>query len=81
MSLLKSIIPQIHKEGYYFICIFAVVTLILSLFSKNLGVIGTILTIWCIYFFRDPERVTPIGENFVISPADGLIQKIEMAMP
>jgi phosphatidylserine decarboxylase len=76
MEMLKRIIPPIHKEGYYFVCIFAVVTVFLGYFFESLSIVGTIATIWCFFFFRDPIRVTPINENYVISPADGIIQNI-----
>jgi phosphatidylserine decarboxylase len=81
METLKHILPTIHREGYYFIFIFAAVSLFLGYFSGPLGWVGAILTIWCVFFFRDPHRVTPIGDNFVVSPADGVVQKIEFAKP
>ena len=71
-----SYLPNIHKEGYIFIVIFFVITLMLFAFSKTLGIIGVALTIWCACFFRDPERVTPILDNVVVSPADGLVESI-----
>jgi phosphatidylserine decarboxylase len=77
MDLIKTIIPTIHKEGYIFIFIFLLATIVLAYISKPLGVIGLILSLWCCYFFRDPERITPIGEKLIISPADGVVQKIE----
>lgn len=77
--MIKSFIPSIHKEGFIFIIIFLVVTIILGSFSNFLGAVGLILSLWCCYFFRDPERVVPIGENLIISPADGVVQKIEDA--
>ncbi len=79
--ILKFIFPPIHKEGYPFVIAFAIVTSILSIISGFLGTIGAILTIWCLFFFRDPKRVCPEGENFVLSPADGLVQKITEAYP
>ena len=72
----NDLAKYIHKEGYIFIFLFAVVSLVLSTFSSNLGLIGCVLTIWCIYFFRNPTRVTPVGESLVISPADGVVQNI-----
>lgn len=74
--MLKVILPSIHKEGYYFIGIFAVVSLIMGHFVTVFGWIGAILTAWCIFFFRDPDRVTPVNDKLVISPADGVVQKI-----
>lgn len=81
MDFLKKFIPPIHSEGYYFIAIFAIISFILGNFIAPLGWIGFVATLWCAYFFRDPNRVTPIADNFIISPADGVIQKIEKAMP
>ena len=70
---LKNFIPPINTAGYPFIILFALFALILSLISDFLGWIGFILTLWCVYFFRDPERVTPKKKNVLISPADGKI--------
>lgn len=71
----------IHREGYIFIVIFGVVTFILGSFSTTLGWLGIISTAWCAYFFRNPERVTPINDNLVISPADGIVQGIKEVTP
>lgn len=79
MDLLKIVIPPIHKEGYFFIVIFASISLLMGYFAASLGWLGAILTIWCVFFFRDPIRVTPIGNQLVTSPADGIVQKIELA--
>ena len=68
---------KIHKDGYLFIGIFIVVTALISIIWSALGWICGIITLWCVSFFRDPDRVTPENENYVISPADGIIQKIE----
>ena len=73
IDLLKSIIPPIHRAGYPFIILFIVCTIIFSTLSNFLGWIGVILTIWCVYFFRDPERVTPKKDNILVAPADGKI--------
>lgn len=74
--MLNSVFPKIHKEGYRFLAIAIIVTFILLLISKFLGFIGILLTIWVYYFFRDPDRVSIQNENFLVSPADGLISKI-----
>ena len=66
----------INKAGYPFIGIFIFVTLVLFSFSDFLGWVGFILSLWCVYFFRDPQRVTPVDNNVFISPADGKILKI-----
>jgi|SRR5688572_23702289 phosphatidylserine decarboxylase len=84
MSVVASIRGQlvpIHREGYPFIGMFALASLILFWISSPLGWIGTVLTIWCALFFRDPVRVTPIREGLVIAPADGRISKIINAVP
>ncbi len=75
------ILAPLHREGWVFVAIFLVCTLILGLISDTLGWIGVILTGWCVYFFRDPERVTPIRPDLVISPADGFVQAIAHANP
>ena len=61
----------IHKEGYIFIAIFATVTFVLGSFSITLAWIGGICTVWCAYFFRNPERVSPISDDLIVSAADG----------
>jgi phosphatidylserine decarboxylase len=71
----------IHKEGYFFAGIFGFIALVLWVLSSFLGWIGLILTIWCLYFFRNPGRVTPIREGLVISPADGIVQLITEVVP
>ncbi|MFK7903232.1 MAG: phosphatidylserine decarboxylase [Nitratireductor sp.] len=84
MSLLNTIqksFAPIHKAGYPFIAIFLVITVFLGYFSVNLFWVGLILTAWCAYFFRDPQRVTPVDDNFVISPADGKISHIGQVVP
>ncbi len=82
LSSMSSVLTPIHREGYPFIAIFAGVTLILFwLGVPSLGWIAVVLTVWCAYFFRDPERVTPLGEGLVISPADGRISAIEQVVP
>lgn len=84
MSVLESIrkqIPPIHPEGYIFIAIFAVVTLVAGWIFDPLFWIGLVLTLWCAYFFRDPVRVTPQGEDLVVSPADGTISAVGPAAP
>lgn len=76
-----NILAPLHPAGWPFVSAFAVITLILSYFSTPLGLIGFVLTLWCIYFFRNPARTTPVREGLVISPADGLVVKIEDAIP
>ncbi|NBV05949.1 MAG: phosphatidylserine decarboxylase [Proteobacteria bacterium] len=77
IDALKLASFPIHKEGYKFIIIFALVTILISLLSSKLGLVGLVLTLWCIFFFRDPERVIPTEANSIISPADGVVTLIE----
>ncbi|MCK5644819.1 MAG: phosphatidylserine decarboxylase [Gammaproteobacteria bacterium] len=81
MTMLGTFIKPMHREGIKFVSFFAIVTALLFLLSNILGWIGVILTIWCYYFFRDPQRTTPTREGLIISPADGVISLIEKAVP
>jgi len=74
--MFNTIFPNIHKEGYKFLAIAIVATFIILLFSKFLGVIFILITIWVYYFFRDPERYSINDDTFLVSPADGLITSI-----
>ena len=77
LDALKLVTFPIHKEGYKFIFIFAIATAILALISNVLGLIGLVATLWCIFFFRDPERFVPLEDNVIISPADGVVTRVE----
>jgi phosphatidylserine decarboxylase len=77
LDALKLVTFPIHKEGYKFIFIFAIATAILALMSNFLGLIGLVITLWCIFFFRDPERFVPLEDNAIISPADGVVTRVE----
>src|SRR5579862_6793355 len=84
MSIVQSIRSQmvpVHREGYPFIGTFALASLILFLFWAPLGWLGTVLTIWCVLFFRDPVRVTPVREGLVVAPADGRVSMITQVLP
>ncbi|MBL6857271.1 MAG: phosphatidylserine decarboxylase [Pelagibacteraceae bacterium] len=74
--MLNSVFPKIHKEGYRFLAIAVIITFVCLLFSKALGLITILLTIWVYYFFRDPERISIQDDSFLVSPADGLISNI-----
>ena len=74
--MFNTIFPNIHKEGYKFLAISIIATFIVLLFSKFLGSILIILTIWVYYFFRDPDRYPINDDSFLVSPADGLITDI-----
>jgi len=81
VDTVKNVFVPVHREGYPFIGAFAAATLILGFFSINLFWIGLILTAWCAYFFRDPQRVTPVDDRLVISPADGVVSAVGPAVP
>ena len=74
--MLDKIFPKLHQEGYKFLVISAVVTLILWLISDFFGFIFTLITIWVYYFFRDPERIIIEDDSYLVSPADGRISAI-----
>jgi phosphatidylserine decarboxylase len=79
--ILDTVMTPIHKAGWPFIALFAAVTIVLFFIAEELGWLGVILTAWCVYFFRDPDRMTPLGDTLVISPADGAVQMIDRAAP
>ena len=74
--MFNSIFPKIHKEGYKYLAISILITFIVLFFSKLLGSIFILISIWVYYFFRDPERYSINDENYLVSPADGLITDI-----
>ena len=74
--MLDLLFPKLHKEGYRYLAIAGIVTFIFLLLSKTLGLISIIITVWVYYFFRDPERFSINNNDFLISPADGVISQI-----
>jgi len=76
MALPDNILVPINKAGWPFIGAFAAGTVVLFAIATPLGWIGVILTLWCVYFFRDPDRVTPQRDGLVVSPADGVVLPI-----
>jgi len=81
LSWRRFILPPMHPEGRRFVAIFAGIAALLWWAWMPLGIFGVVLTIWCFYFFRNPERVTPVGTHWVISPADGIVQAITDVLP
>ena len=74
--MLDKIFPKIHPEGYKFLVIVIVVTIFLYFFSSFLGLLGLFLSVWVYYFFRDPERISINDDNYLVSPADGLVLQV-----
>ncbi|MCF3641571.1 phosphatidylserine decarboxylase [Rhizobium sp. TRM95111] len=84
MSLVDTVrntFVPIHRDGWKFVAAFFVVSLVLGLLWEPLMWIGFLLTAWCAYFFRDPQRVTPQDDDIVVSPADGRVSSIAMVTP
>jgi len=81
ISLTKYLWFPINREGWPFVALFAVVALLLGQLWPPLGWLGVILTCWCAWFFRDPDRVTPVRDGLVVSPADGVVQLLGLAPP
>ena len=75
--MIDKVFPKIHNEGFKFLVIFVVATIILYFIHGFLGFVGLILTIWCYYFFRDPERISIDNDEYLTSPADGIILSVE----
>ena len=80
-DVLKPVMVPINREGYAFVTLFGIVTVALGLVCEPLWIPGLILTAWCAYFFRDPDRVTPTRPGLVIAPADGVVQMIRDVPP
>ena len=78
---MKTILVPINSAGWPFIALFAVIALALGYLAQPLGWVGLVLTLWCVYFFRDPDRVTPTRPGLVIAPADGRVCLVDEAVP
>lgn len=79
--MLRQVLAPIHRDGWRFIAAFAFATLLLFWLAKPLGWLGVLATAWCVYFFRDPWRVSPQREGLVLAPADGLVIAVDEAPP
>ena len=75
--MLDIVFPKIHPEGYKFLAIAILITIFLYFFSSFLGLVSLALTVWAYYFFRDPERISINDENYLVSPADGLVIQVQ----
>ena len=74
--MLDKIFPKIHTEGYKFLVIFVAATIVLYFIHGFLGFVGFVLSIWVYYFFRDPDRISIDDDNYLTSPADGLVLQV-----
>lgn len=81
VDTIRNAFVPVHRQGWPFIAAFFVVSVILGFFSTSLFWIGLFLTGWCAYFFRDPQRVTPLDDELVVSPADGEVSAVGPAVP
>ena len=75
--MFSKIFPKIHVEGYKFLVISGIITIVFYIFSDFLALLGLLLTVWVYYFFRDPERIIIDDDNYLVSPADGEVIKVE----
>jgi phosphatidylserine decarboxylase len=78
---MRQFLAPLHPDGWKFIGIYALVTVLLFIFTPPLGWVGLVLTVWCAYFFRDPWRVTPQRAGLMVSPADGRVLSVAPAVP
>jgi len=81
MALPQGFLVPLHRDGWKFVAVFALVAAGLFFLWQPLGWLGVAATLWCAYFFRDPRRVCPAGANWVLSPADGVVSAIAPAVP
>mgnify|MGYP000473420212 CR=1 FL=1 len=80
-TIAQTLMTPTNKAGWPFIIGFAIVSVLLAMVSSVLGAIGLVLTLWCVYFFRDPVRMVPVGDGWVVSPADGRVTDIAESVP
>lgn len=80
-TIRQTLAVSIHRAGWPFIAVFAVAAVLLFIVSATLGALGLLATAWCVYFFRDPDRLTPVREGLIVSAADGVVSAVVPAVP
>ncbi len=78
---MRALFVPINRAGWPFIGLFAAASAGMAYAAPPLGLAGLVLTLWCVYFFRDPDRVTPDRQGLIVSPADGVVQSVVKAVP
>ncbi len=82
ISWRQYLAPPLHPEGWRILAVVAAISALLGVLYEPLGWLGAFVTVWCFYFFRDPDRVTPADDRLIVSPADGIVQSVgEMTPP
>lgn len=79
--MLRKVLAPLHPDGFKFVLAAVIATVLLFLVSRPAGWIAAVITLWIVYFFRDPWRVTPLREGVLVSPADGIVVSVEPARP
>lgn len=80
-AITEEVLVPIHPAGWPFIFLFVLASILITVFWSPFAVVGTLLSLWCVYFFRNPRRTTPVTDNLVIAPADGRVLSIGPAEP
>ena len=80
-AITEEVLVPIHPAGWPFIFLFVLASILITVFWSPFAVVGTLLSLWCVYFFRNPRRTTPVTDNLVIAPADGRVLSIGPANP
>ena len=75
-AVTEEVLVPIHPAGWPFIFLFVLASILITIFWSPFALPGTLLSLWCVYFFRNPRRTTPVTDNLVIAPADGRVLSI-----
>ena len=72
-AITNEVLVPIHPAGWPFIFLFVVASILITAYWPPFALPGTLVSLWCVYFFRNPMRTTPVTENLVVAPADGRV--------